>query len=114
MAEISAAMVKQLREKTGAGIMDCKEALTETGGDVDQAVDYLRKKGLVNKIIKGKKRLYNAESPEKLQSLLEDKQRKLEEIMPILSGLRCKYQYIPAVIQVPRCRKQKLIWIKLK
>ena len=46
MAEISAAMVKQLREKTGAGIMDCKEALSETGGDIDQAVDYLRKKGL--------------------------------------------------------------------
>ncbi len=46
MAEITAAMVKSLREKTGAGMMDCKRALSETGGDVEQAVDWLRKKGL--------------------------------------------------------------------
>jgi len=46
MTKISADMVKQLREKTGAGIMDCKEALGETGADMDKAVEYLRKKGL--------------------------------------------------------------------
>ena len=46
MADISAAMVKQLREKTGAGIMDCKQALGECGGDLEKAVDFLRKKGL--------------------------------------------------------------------
>ena len=46
MAEITAALVKDLREKTGAGMMDCKRALTETGGDLEQAVDWLRKKGL--------------------------------------------------------------------
>ena len=46
MATISAAMVKQLREKTGAGIMDCKEALSECNGDISKAVDFLRKKGL--------------------------------------------------------------------
>src|SRR5690606_23303080 len=46
MAEITAALVKQLREMTGAGMMDCKKALTETGGDIDGAVDWLRKKGL--------------------------------------------------------------------
>ncbi len=46
MAEITAALVKELREKTGAGMMDCKKALTETGGDVEQAKDWLRKKGL--------------------------------------------------------------------
>ena len=46
MAEISATMVKQLREKTGAGIMDCKEALAACGGDIDSSVDFLRKKGL--------------------------------------------------------------------
>lgn len=46
MVEISAALVKQLREKTGAGMMDCKRALGETGGDVENAVDLLRKKGL--------------------------------------------------------------------
>ena len=46
MSTINAAMVKQLREKTGAGIMDCKEALSECNANLDQAVDYLRKKGL--------------------------------------------------------------------
>ncbi len=46
MAEISAKMVKGLREQTGAGIMDCKEALAECGGDLEKAVDFLRKKGL--------------------------------------------------------------------
>ena len=46
MSTISAGMVKQLREKTGAGIMDCKEALKTCDGDVDKAVDFLRKKGL--------------------------------------------------------------------
>jgi elongation factor Ts len=46
MAEITAALVKELREKSGAGMMDCKKALTETAGDVEAAVDWLRKKGL--------------------------------------------------------------------
>jgi elongation factor Ts len=46
MGTISAEMVKQLREKTGAGIMDCKEALTECKGDIDTSVDFLRKKGM--------------------------------------------------------------------
>ncbi len=46
MAEITAALVKNLRETTGAGMMDCKKALTETGGDLEGAVDWLRKKGL--------------------------------------------------------------------
>jgi elongation factor Ts len=46
MAEITAAMVKDLREKTGAGMMDCKAALNETKGDMEAAVDWLRKKGL--------------------------------------------------------------------
>ena len=43
---ISASMVKELRDKTGAGMMDCKKALAETGGDVEAAVDYLRAKGI--------------------------------------------------------------------
>jgi elongation factor Ts len=46
MTTISATLVKQLREKTGAGMMDCKQALTECEGDLDKAVDVLRKKGL--------------------------------------------------------------------
>jgi elongation factor Ts len=46
MSNVTAAMVKELREKTGAGMMDCKAALNETGGDLEAAVDWLRKKGL--------------------------------------------------------------------
>ena len=46
MAEITAAMVKDLRDKTGAGMMDCKAALAATSGDMDAAVDWLRAKGL--------------------------------------------------------------------
>ncbi|MCA3248428.1 MAG: elongation factor Ts [Azospirillum sp.] len=46
MAEITAALVKELREKSGAGMMDCKRALTESNGDLEGAVDWLRKKGL--------------------------------------------------------------------
>ncbi|GGA62769.1 translation elongation factor Ts [Ornithinibacillus halotolerans] len=43
---ITAQLVKELREKTGAGMMDCKKALTETNGDIDKAIDYLREKGI--------------------------------------------------------------------
>ncbi len=46
MAKITASLVKELREKSGAGMMDCKNALTETDGDMDAAVDWLRTKGL--------------------------------------------------------------------
>ncbi len=46
MSAISASMVKDLREKTGAGMMDCKTALTETNGDIEAAIDWLRKKGI--------------------------------------------------------------------
>ncbi len=46
MTTISATLVKQLREKTGAGMMDCKQALVECDADIDKAVDFLRKKGL--------------------------------------------------------------------
>jgi elongation factor Ts len=43
---VTAALVKELREKSGAGMMDCKKALGETGGDMDAAIDWLRTKGL--------------------------------------------------------------------
>lgn len=46
MADITAAMVKDLREKSGAGMMDCKKALSENAGDMEQAMDWLRTKGL--------------------------------------------------------------------
>lgn len=47
MAEITAKMIQQLREKTSAGMMDCKKALTETNGDIEAAADWLRQKGIV-------------------------------------------------------------------
>ena len=47
-AQIPAALVKELRDKTGAGMMDCKKALTETGGDLDEAATLLRKQGLAD------------------------------------------------------------------
>ena len=46
MAEVTAGMIKELRERTGAGMADCKKALVETEGDAEKAIDYLRKKGL--------------------------------------------------------------------
>src|SRR5437868_1969231 len=46
MAEVTAALIKELREKSGAGMLDCKKALAENGGDIEAAVDWLRKKGL--------------------------------------------------------------------
>ena len=46
MVDITAALVKELRDKTGAGMMDCKNALKETGGDIEAGVDWLRTKGL--------------------------------------------------------------------
>ncbi|AEF94368.1 Elongation factor Ts [Desulfotomaculum nigrificans CO-1-SRB] len=46
MAQISASMVKELRERTGAGMMDCKKALAEVGGDMEKAIEFLREKGL--------------------------------------------------------------------
>src|SRR6201990_2195551 len=46
MANVTASMVKDLRDKTGAGMMDCKSALNETAGDMEAAIDWLRKKGL--------------------------------------------------------------------
>ena len=45
MAQITASLVKELRERTGAGMMDCKKALTQTDGDIDAAIDYLNQNG---------------------------------------------------------------------
>lgn len=49
---ITAALVKELREKTGAGMMDCKKALSATDGDMDKAIDFLREKGLASALKK--------------------------------------------------------------
>ncbi len=64
--EISAAQVKTLREKTGVGIMDCKKALRECNGDIDKAVDYLRKKGIAT----AKKRGGRSTSEGQIQSYI--------------------------------------------
>ncbi len=56
MSTITSEMVKQLRERTGAGMMDCKKALVETGGDFDKAIDYLRQKGLSQALKKSERK----------------------------------------------------------
>ena len=48
MGNITAKLVKELRDKTGAGMMDCKKALNETDGNVDKALEWLRKKGIAS------------------------------------------------------------------
>jgi elongation factor Ts len=53
MADISAKLVKELRDKTGAGMMDCKKALTENNSDIEQSIDWLRKKGIAKAGSKG-------------------------------------------------------------
>ena len=57
---ITAAQVKELREMTGAGMMDCKKALTSTDGDMDKAVEFLREKGLATKPYRSRGSLQNS------------------------------------------------------
>lgn len=64
--EISASLVKELRDKTGVGVLDCKKALKECKGDMDQAIDYLRKKGIAT----AKKRGGRATSEGQIQSYI--------------------------------------------
>lgn len=66
MTAISAPMVKELRDKTGAGIMDCKAALTESDGNIEAAIDFLRKKGIAT----AKKRAGRAASEGTIQSYI--------------------------------------------
>lgn len=66
MTAISAAMVKELRDKTGAGIMDCKAALTESDGNIEASIDFLRKKGIAT----AKKRAGRAASEGTIQSYI--------------------------------------------
>ena len=68
MAEVSAQLVKELREKTGAGMMECKKALAETGGDLNKAIDALRKAG----IAKAEKRADRAASQGRVESYVHD------------------------------------------
>ena len=63
---VSTELIKELREKTGVGIMDCKEALKECGGDIDKSIDYLRKKGIAT----AKKRGSRTASEGQIQSYI--------------------------------------------
>src|SRR4051794_13094040 len=68
MATITAQMVNELRSKSGQGMMECKKALTETGGDVDKAIDYFRKKGVKTSITErtaSEGRLHAESSPDR-------------------------------------------------
>lgn len=64
--EVSASLIKELREKTGVGIMDCKKALQETNGDIEKAIDFLRKKGIAT----AKKRGSRTASEGQIQSYI--------------------------------------------
>jgi len=73
MAEISAKMVNELRAKTGQGMMECKKALSEVGGDMDKAVDYFRKKGVKASLAErtaGEGRVFGAVSADKKSAAL--------------------------------------------
>jgi len=56
MAEITAALVKELRERTGEGMMDCKKALTKAGGDIEKAIDDMRASGAIKAAKKSRQR----------------------------------------------------------
>src|SRR3989440_7677038 len=75
MAEITAKLVNDLRAKTGQGMMECKKALTETGGDIEKAIDYFRQKGVKTSLTQrtaGEGRIIGARSSDgKAASLVE-------------------------------------------
>ncbi|MFH1077168.1 MAG: translation elongation factor Ts [Pseudomonadota bacterium] len=83
--EVNATMVKQLRDQTGAGIMDCKEALREAQGDMDKAIEYLRKKGLA----KAQKRAGRATSHGVVQSYIHT-----GEQIGVLVELNCETDFV--------------------
>ncbi len=83
--EISAKMVKDLREKTGLGMMDCKKALQETSGDLEKAVDYLRKKGA----LKAAKREGRATSEGRIGSYIHSNGK-----IGVLVELKCESDFV--------------------
>ena len=83
--EINAKMVKDLREKTGLGMMDCKHALVECKGDIDEAVDYLRKKG----ILKAAKREGRATSEGRIASYIH-----MNGKIGVLVELNCESDFV--------------------
>jgi elongation factor Ts len=83
--EIKAQTVRELRDKTGLGMMDCKQALTETNGDMEKAVEYLRKKG----ILKAEKRLGRATSEGRIGSYMH-----LGGKIGVLLELKCESDFV--------------------
>ena len=77
MAAITAAMVKELRDKTDAGMMDCKKALTETNGDMEAAVEFLRKSGMA----KAEKRADKATKEGKIYAAVDGNKAVMIEVL---------------------------------
>src|SRR5512137_575988 len=94
--EISAKLVKDLREKTGLGMMDCKKALQETMGDLEKAVDYLRKKGT----LKAAKREGRATSEGKIGSYIHTNGK-----IGVLVELKCESDFVAKTDQFARLNK---------
>jgi len=94
--EISAKMVKDLREKTGLGMMDCKHALVECKGNIDEAVDYLRKKG----ILKASKREGRATSEGRIASYIH-----MNGKIGVLVELNCESDFVARTEQFAELAK---------
>jgi elongation factor Ts len=94
--EISAKLVKDLREKTGLGMMDCKKALQETKGDLEQAVDYLRKKGA----LKAAKREGRATSEGRIGSYIHSNGK-----IGVLVELKCESDFVAKTEQFATLNK---------
>ena len=73
MAAITSAMVKELRERTSAGMMDCKKALVESDGDMDKAIEWLREKGLSQAAVSPLKALWPSTPTMRAPSVLSSK-----------------------------------------
>ena len=102
---ITAAMVKELREKTGAGMMDCKKALVEVDGDLEKAVDYLREKGMA----KAAKKAGRATSEGLVKIVASDDGKKVA-----LASVQCETDFVSRgddfkafVDQVAQCALEK-------
>ena len=98
MATITAAMVKDLRETTGVGMMDCKQALSENNGDMQAAIDWLRKKGL-SKAAKKAGRVAAEGLIEHFQVTMEISGARINGLYRWRAGIVCDRVFLAAVYQ---------------